>query len=187
MLRHPGVKEVKVLDQTDNKGDKYLCAYIVSERLITGSAFKEYLSGCLPGYMIPTFFVLLDHIPLTINGKVDRKAFPEPEITPGEEYIAPGNEIEEQIAVIWSEVLGIEKNKLSVNTNFFDLGGHSLKMMIMVARIHKVLNLKLELIQVYQAPTIRSIAALIEVCHWVNEPDPAIDINRKQESDEIIL
>ena len=187
MLRHPGVKEVKVLDKTDNNGDKYLCAYIVSERLITGSEFKEYLSGCLPGYMIPTSFVLLDRIPLTPNGKVDRRALPEPGITPGEGYIAPGNEIEEQIAVIWSEVLGIEKNKLNVNANFFDLGGHSLKMMIMVARIHKVLNLKLELIQVYQAPTIRNIAALIEACHWVNEPDRGIDINRKQESDEIIL
>jgi acyl-CoA synthetase (AMP-forming)/AMP-acid ligase II/acyl carrier protein len=187
MSRHPGVKEVKVLDKTDNKGDKYLCAYIVSGRLITGSEFKEYLSGCLPGYMIPTSFVLLDRIPLTINGKVDRKAFPEPEITPGGEYIAPGNEIEEQIAFIWSEVLGIEKNKLSVNTNFFDLGGHSLKIMIMVARIHKVFNLKLELIQIFQNPTIRSIASLIEAFQWVNDQEPGSDINGEHESEEIIL
>ncbi|MCX6584773.1 MAG: amino acid adenylation domain-containing protein [Candidatus Aminicenantes bacterium] len=187
MLRHPGVKEVKVLDKTDNKGDKYLCAYIVPERLITGVEFKEYLSGRLPGYMIPTSFVLLDRIPLTINGKVERKAFPEPEITPGEEYIAPGNEIEEQIAAIWSEVLGIEKSKLSVNANFFDAGGHSLKMMIMVARIHKVLNLKLELMQIFQNPTIRGIASLIEALLWVNDQEPGSDINGEHESEETII
>ncbi|MCX6584832.1 MAG: amino acid adenylation domain-containing protein [Candidatus Aminicenantes bacterium] len=187
LLKHPDVKEAKVLDKTGNSGDKYLCAYIVSERSFPGSELKEYLAECMPGYMIPTYFVLLDRIPLTPNGKVDRKALPEPGITPGEDYTAPGNEIEEKIAAIWSEVLGIGKSKISIDADFFDLGGHSLKVVLMIAKIHKVLNLKLELMQVFSAPTIRGIASLVEAIKWVNAGEPRIDIEGEPESEEIIV
>ncbi len=190
LLKHPDVKEAKVLDKIDKSGDKYLCAYIVSERLILGAELKEYLSGRLPGYMVPTYFELLDRIPLTPNGKIDRKALREPGITPGEDYAAPKNEIEEKIATIWSEVLGIEKSKLDVNANFFDSGGHSLKATVMVAKIHKVFGLKLQLLQVFRAPTIRGIALLIEAVDWLNtekSKEPIFNINVTQESEEIIL
>jgi acyl carrier protein len=104
--------------------------------------------------MIPSYFRPVEGIPLTVNGKVDRKALHNPGITPGEDYVSPRNEIEEKIAAIWSEVLGIEKNKISISANFFDSGGHSLKVMIMIAKIHQVLNFKLEMVQVFRAPAI---------------------------------
>jgi acyl carrier protein len=132
----------------------------------------------------------IDGIPLNPNGKVDRKALPKPDIIPGESFVAPGNEIEEKMAAIWSEVLGIEKDKISVDANFFDSGGHSLKVMVMIARIHKVFNFKLELVQVFRSPTIRGIALLIEALDWVNSGDKtesACDIDMDRENEEIIL
>ncbi|MDQ1353899.1 MAG: hypothetical protein QG657_4208 [Acidobacteriota bacterium] len=104
--------------------------------------------------------------------------------------MAPRNELEVKIAVIWSEVLGIEKSKISAIANFFDLGGHSLKSMGMIAKIHKTLNLKLELVQVFKYPTIRGIASLIEVQDLLNISDTTestSDINIGLEREEIIL
>jgi acyl carrier protein len=187
LLKHPDVKEAKVMDKGDNNGEKYLCAYIVANRSIPVSELKEYLADRLPEYMIPKYFVLLDRIPLTPNGKVNLKALPEPMIAPGENYTAPGNEIEEQITAIWSEVLGIEKSRISINADFFDLGGHSLKVMVMIAKIHKTLHLKLELAQVFRYPTVRGIASLIEALRWISDQEPGCDIHGKHESEETFL
>jgi acyl carrier protein len=101
--------------------------------------------------------------------------------------VAPGNEIEEKIAGIWSEVLGIDKDKISVDANFFNSGGHSLKLMVMLAKIHKVFNQKLEIMQIFQDPTIRGIALLIEAIQWVNNPGQGSDINGKHEIEETVL
>jgi acyl carrier protein len=84
-------------------------------------------------------------------------------------------------------VLGIGKSKISIDADFFDLGGHSLKVVVMIAKIHKALNLKLELMQVFSAPTIRGIASLVEAIKWVNAGEPRIDIKGEPESEEIIL
>ncbi|HLP60743.1 MAG TPA: amino acid adenylation domain-containing protein, partial [Candidatus Deferrimicrobium sp.] len=187
LLKHNLVKETVVIDREDDAGEKYLCSYIVPEEEFELPVLKEFLIERLPNYMVPSYFMRLENIPLNPNGKVDRKALPEPVDKTGGDYDAPENEIEEKMAIIWSEVLGIEKSKLSVKANFFDLGGHSLKIMIMIAKIHKVLNVKLELVQIYKTPTIRGIASLIETIHWLNEPEPGIALEINQESEEIIL
>ncbi|HLP62279.1 MAG TPA: non-ribosomal peptide synthetase, partial [Candidatus Deferrimicrobium sp.] len=189
LLKHPDIKEAKVLDKNDNRSDKYLCAYIVSGRFIDEAELKQYLSNHLPAYMIPTYFILLDLIPLTSNGKLDREALPEPGVMPGVVYSAPRNEIEKKIVAIWSDVLVIEKGNISIDADFFDLGGHSLKVTSIIARIQKEFNLKLELVQVFRAPTIKAIASLIEAVNWLNHKskEPTIGINMGQESEEIIL
>ncbi|NIO80385.1 MAG: amino acid adenylation domain-containing protein, partial [Candidatus Aminicenantes bacterium] len=88
----------------------------------------EYLSQTLPAYMIPSYFVYLDKIPLTLNGKVDRKALPEPELVPEKgQYTAPRDEVEIKMTTLWAEVLGLEKEFIGIDRNFFELGGHSLK------------------------------------------------------------
>ncbi|HLP58596.1 MAG TPA: phosphopantetheine-binding protein, partial [Candidatus Deferrimicrobium sp.] len=189
LSKHALVKEAVVVDREGETGETYLCGYIVMAEKFELLVLKEFLSKRLPNYMVPSYFIGIESIPLNPNGKVDRKMLPAPGIISGEDYI-PGNEIEEKVAAIWSEVLEIEKSKLSVNADFFDLGGHSLKATVMVAKIYKVFNLKLQLIQVFTSPTIRGIASLIEATKWINagkSKEPAGDVCDVQETEEIIL
>jgi len=189
LLKNDSLKEALVLDRIGANGEKYLCAYIVMAKglQLDSEVLKQYLVSRFPDYMIPSYFIPVEGIPLTANGKVDRGALPEPGITPGEDYAAPGNEIEDKIAEIWSEVLGIEKTKISTNTSFFSLGGHSLKAALMISKIHKTLDFKLPLLQVFLTPTIRGIASLIDAINWVKAEDPHIDINGELESEETII
>jgi acyl-coenzyme A synthetase/AMP-(fatty) acid ligase len=113
---HREIQEALVIDGSDTSGDKYLCAYIVpagkkpgiqeNNKNIDTNQLKKYLSQSLPAYMVPPYFVPLERIPLTPNGKIDKKALPAPGIKPGQDYEAPRNEIEKKLAVIWWEVLG---------------------------------------------------------------------------------
>ncbi|MCP5053521.1 MAG: AMP-binding protein, partial [bacterium] len=182
LLKHNEIKEAVVIDREKEDGDKYLCAYIVAGRKARGRhcrdktpiyrvrdtldtlTLRDYLAGVLPGYMIPSYFVNLDKIPLTPNGKIDRKALPDPGDTVGDGalYTAPGNNVEKQLVTIWSEVLAAESGKLGIDANFFQLGGHSLKATILVSKIHKKLAIKFPLGEVFNTPTIRGQALYIK-------------------------
>jgi acyl carrier protein len=111
--------------------------------------------------MIPSFFVQLEKIPLTPNGKVDRRALPVPEFAAGGGYMAPANEIEEKLIGIWSTVLKIERENVSVTANFFELGGHSIKATVMAAMIHKVFEVKVPLAELFRLQTPRELAGFI--------------------------
>ncbi|MDP4147694.1 MAG: amino acid adenylation domain-containing protein, partial [Bacillota bacterium] len=102
LLKHEEIKEAVVIDREDTEGNKYLCAYVVSNKEITVTELREHLAKELPDYMIPAYFIQLENIPLTPNGKIDRKALPEPEgeINTGVEYAAPRNEVEEKIVKV---------------------------------------------------------------------------------------
>jgi acyl carrier protein len=106
--------------------------------------------------------VRLEKIPLTPNGKIDRRVLPKPELKISESYIAPGNEIEKKLVEMWSGVLGIEKEKIGINDNFFHLGGHSLKATILVSRIHKELKANVPLPEIFKTSHIRGLAAFIK-------------------------
>ncbi len=127
LLDYNGIKETVVLDKEDKEGEKYLCAYFVADHELTPTVLRNHLSLHMPEYMIPAYFIRVEKMPLTPNGKIDRKALPEPDnnLLTEVEYIAPRNEIETKLAKIWSEILGIEK--VGVTANFFTIGGHSLK------------------------------------------------------------
>jgi len=171
LLKNNKIKEAVVLAREDKQGDKYLCAYIVARSKEHGSvseegsqyvpALREYLSQTLPDYMVPSYFVSLETIPVTLNGKVDRKALPAPKIKVHDGYVAPGNEIEMKLAEIWSEVLGIKKDIISVYENFFNLGGHSLKSTILVSKIHKAFDVKVPLAEVFKTPNIKGLSSFI--------------------------
>jgi amino acid adenylation domain-containing protein len=161
LLQHDLIEETVVIEKNDFEGGKYLAAYIVSDEELESSELREMLARNLPNYMIPTYFVNIPGIPLTANGKLDRKALPEPELSCSEDYQAPRNDIEKRLVEIWSEVLGIEKEKVSINANFFELGGHSLKATILTSKIHKELNMKVPLAEVFKTPTIRELAGYI--------------------------
>jgi acyl carrier protein len=120
---------------------------------------KEHLSHSLPDYMIPGLWVILEKIPLTTNGKVDRKALPEPEIKPAAQYVAPQSDNEREITEIWKKVLGLEK--IGVNDNFFDIGGNSLKIIQISVELKNLLGTDIAIAKMFQYPTIASLARYI--------------------------
>ncbi|MGM1050694.1 MAG: non-ribosomal peptide synthetase, partial [Bacillota bacterium] len=150
LAKQPGVKEVVVETREDERGAKYLCAYLVTNEEIQVNELRQHLSENLPDYMIPTYFIRLEKFALTPNGKIDRKKLPAPEGGTGAEYVAPRNAVEETLASIWSEVLGEEK--VGIYDNFFELGGHSLKGTVLISRIHKELNIKVPLNELFRTP-----------------------------------
>ncbi|MCP4147631.1 MAG: AMP-binding protein, partial [bacterium] len=165
LLRHVAVDEVVVIVRESKGGDKALCAYYVLESARHGDFNpKEYLGQFLPDYMIPSFFIKLETIPLTPNGKIDRKALSQyqPANIQSQIYIAPRNEIEEKIIDIWAAILETQKGAIGIDDDFFHLGGHSLKAIQAVSRIHKELDVKIELAKMFSAPTVRQIGAIIK-------------------------
>ncbi|UCH93376.1 MAG: amino acid adenylation domain-containing protein, partial [Candidatus Aminicenantes bacterium] len=162
LLKANDIKEAVVIAVPGENKDKNLCAYIVSNREILAAELRNYLSGQLPDYMIPNYFVRLEKIPLTPNGKIDRKALPGPEPAKSrEKYTPPRNRLEEKLQDIWSNILNIEKNSIGIDTGFFELGGHSLKASILAANIHKELNIKISPTVIFKTPRIRGLAKYI--------------------------
>ncbi|WP_211234360.1 non-ribosomal peptide synthase/polyketide synthase, partial [Paenibacillus taiwanensis] len=155
------VRETIVIAREDVGGDKQLCAYFVADRLLTVGELRSELAEELPAYMIPAYFVQLERMPLTSNGKVDRKALPAPEgsINTGSQYIAPRSTLEAQLADIWQEVLGLAT--VGVNDNFFEVGGHSLRATTLINKVHERLHVHLPLREVFRLPTIEAQAAAI--------------------------
>ena len=140
-----------------------MCAYIVyTAEDDNQEEIRSYLSANLPDYMIPSYLVKLDKIPLTGNGKVNHKALPVPEIKAGDDYVAPDNQIEEKLVEIWSEQLNIEKKEISVTANFFVIGGHSLKAVVLASQVHALFNVEITIKEIFSYPTIKEIAKLIE-------------------------
>ncbi len=162
LLKHELVKDVVVAVRQDNNGLKSLTAYIVSESHPSISELKKHLGRELPDYMVPSFFVMLDSIPMTANGKVDKNALPEPDRTvgTGTQYIAPANSTEEKLVSIWQIVLDIDR--VGVNDRFFDLGGDSVKAINVVSSINSEFNAELPVSKLFSNPTIREIEEYIE-------------------------
>jgi amino acid adenylation domain-containing protein len=181
LLTHPGVNAAAVTVGENEDADRYLCAYVVSG--VGPGELKEYLSRSLPGYMVPTYFMAVEKIPLTPNGKVDTKALPTPVICAPQEYEAPRNEIEARLVDIWSEILQVDRAVIGINNNFFDLGGHSLKATLLAARIHEVFHVDVPLAELFINPTIRAISELAAVADWVKHQD----IPGASESEEILI
>ncbi|MFF2911265.1 amino acid adenylation domain-containing protein [Paenibacillus sp. NPDC057934] len=161
LLQHNAIQDAIVLAKEDKQKIKYLCAYYVSEQELTVRAVREYLSHKLPDYMIPSHLVLLDVLPVTSNGKVDRRALPEPDeyLNTGVEYAPPTTDLEKQILEIWCELLG--SNRIGINDNFFELGGHSLKATQLMAIIRGTFKTEISLGQIFKDPTVKGVARYI--------------------------
>ncbi|CAM5480912.1 Carrier domain-containing protein OS=Lysinibacillus sphaericus OX=1421 GN=LS41612_16120 PE=3 SV=1 [Lysinibacillus sphaericus] len=162
LTRISQIKEAVVTAPKDAMGTRYLCAYVVSDKKLHVAELKVELGQVLPSYMIPTRFIQLEKLPLTTNGKVDRKNLPEPTETIDDEtnYMAPRTDIEKQLVEIWSDVLQIRK--IGILDNFFEVGGHSLKATILTSRISKNLHVSITLQEIFENPTIKSISQIIE-------------------------
>jgi bacitracin synthase 3 len=164
LANHPKVQEAVVIARTINN-TMQLIAYCVNsdeDKVLEASELRSYLQGKLPEYMIPAAFVLLEAIPLTPNGKVDRKFLLEQEVEllSSQEYAAPRTEIEEQLARIWEEVLGA--GRVGIHDNFFELGGHSLLATQIISRINKELEVEVPLSKLFELPRLKDLSKVIE-------------------------
>ncbi len=173
LASYPGIREVVVVARENARengpGDKHLAAYVVPsrEQAPTGSELRSYLKQKLPHYMVPSAFVLLEAMPKTPNGKVDRRAMPAPrpaDYTEPNEYVAPTDELEKNLVRIWCAVLS--KEKIGLRDNFFDLGGHSLLAARLMHRIEQTLGQRLPLAALLQAPTVEQFATLLRQEGW---------------------
>ncbi|QNH20775.1 non-ribosomal peptide synthetase [Xanthomonas sp. GW] len=159
-----GVREAVVVAREDEAGDKRLVAYLLAEADTALSAIelRADLSSRLPDYMVPGAFVQLEAFPLTPNGKLDRRALPAPDeaSVASREYEAPQGEIEEALAGIWQELLGVER--VGRRDNFFELGGHSLLAVRLMAHVRSVLGVEVALRELFAHPTLQTLANVVQ-------------------------
>jgi amino acid adenylation domain-containing protein len=158
----PGVKQAVVLAKEDERGDKRLIAYLVTDPPLKSSPdeIRSYLKQQLPEFMVPSAIVLLPKIPLNPNGKVDRPALPEPETVQSREFVAPNGATEDRVARIWQEVL--RRERISADENFFELGGHSLLATQVISRIREHFRVELPIRALFDCPTIAGLARTVE-------------------------
>jgi acyl carrier protein len=178
LRRHEGVRDSVVLAREDVPGEKRLTAYLVMDHEMPGERrngdnghnngaapdteqeLRHHLRQQLPDYMIPSAFVLLATLPLTANGKIDRRALPAPtQESRAEQYVRPETSVQEVISGIWEELLGVER--IGIHDNFFELGGHSLLVAQMLARLQDAFQVELPLRRVFEDLTISVVAQLL--------------------------
>jgi amino acid adenylation domain-containing protein len=163
LLNHKDIKEAMVIAKQGKETESYLCAYIVSNLEITVSELRDYLLYQLPEYMIPTYIVQIDEIPLTSHGKLNKRLLPEPE---GHRqklkttYITPETEIAKHIAHTWKKVLSIDR--VGIHDNFFELGGNSLKIIQVNSQLNESLGREIPIIDMYKYPTIHTFSQYLE-------------------------
>lgn len=165
LAQHRAVQNSVVMQREVAPTDKRLVAYVVlrENATVEGKQLRAYLKEKLPDYMVPSAFVFLDSLPLTVSGKVDRRALPAPDGSRpdlAEAYLAPRNGTEELLAKIWAEVLKLER--IGIHDNFFDLGGHSLLATQVASRIREALRIELPLRAMFETPTVAGLSNHIE-------------------------
>ena len=160
---HPAVRAAAAIVREETPGDPVLVAYLVARGAAPEPAeLRAFLRERLPDYMVPTAWMILESLPLTANGKVNRRALPAPGVAArhaGVEYVAPRDGIETALAKIWSVVLGV--SQVGVTSSFFELGGHSLKATQVIARVRGELGFELSMIELFREPTIAAIAGVL--------------------------
>jgi acyl carrier protein len=163
---HPDIdKQVVVAHTEEATGDKRLVAYLVPRRgkPLPADELRAFLQTKLPEYMIPAIFIPLEALPVTPNGKVDRRALPAPTVLrPAltQAFVPPRTTVEEIVAQAWCEVIGLEQ--VGVLDNFFDLGGHSLRATQITSRLRQTLQIELPLRAIFEQPTIQALAEVVE-------------------------
>lgn len=161
LLKHPFIKNCIVSVWEKQPGNIHLIGYVVCEEghMVESAELQELLAKTLPDYMVPKIYVYLDNIPVSQNGKADRKSLPAPNLEKKTGYVAPSNETEKIIADIWKEELGL--TEIGVNDNFFEAGGHSLLLARIHNRLEKQFNKEFSLIELFTHSTIRSLAGYV--------------------------
>ncbi|MDF5723734.1 MAG: amino acid adenylation domain-containing protein [Rhizonema sp. PD37] len=162
LSQHPQVQETTVIVREDNPGNKRLVGYIVAKQKPPRTdQLRRFLKQKLPDYMVPSAFVMLDALPVTVNNKVDHRALPTPDsgLSIKASFIAPRNSLELQLLQVWEEVLNV--HPIGVRDNFFDLGGHSLLAISLMARIQQQFGKNLPLVLLFQQATVEHLSSFL--------------------------
>ncbi len=164
LASYPGITNAIVLVnkiENNSNNDHYLVGYYVASSKQDEESIKNYLITQLPEYMVPKAFIHLETLPLTVTGKLDRKALPKPELTNIETYLSPENILERELCKIFAEVLDLDTNKISVDANFFNLGGSSITLIKLASIINQTYKKQLSVAQLFNNPNIKEIAKKI--------------------------
>jgi amino acid adenylation domain-containing protein len=159
---HPDIDAVAVVSKNTVNGEKELVAYIAGKKILSASGLRAYLSNMLPAYMLPDYYIQLDHLPLNSNSKIDKKSLPDIaglRLPSGVEYMAPGNEIEKKLVSIWQEVL--ETETIGTRDNFFESGGNSMKLIRMIGLVNEKFNKKIPVVTAFRLPNIYALSEYI--------------------------
>ncbi|TCS92394.1 non-ribosomal peptide synthetase [Hazenella coriacea] len=163
LRRDPGVKEAVVIVQ-EHGNVKRLVAYIATHVVggVDIQSLRSFMSEQLPNYMVPSYYMLLDELPLNANGKIDRQALPQPDLSENvlDHTVEPTTEAEKSLATIFSEILGVQR--VGIHDDFFVLGGHSLLAVQVVSRIQNTFNVKIPLRSIFESPTVAQLIEVIE-------------------------
>ncbi len=164
------VREAIVLVKSDKDGNNRLVGYVVSKESFNKEALLACLRDRLPAYMIPALWVEIDHLPLTSNGKIDKKSLPEPDAAEllSNEFVAPRNELESKLAEIWKRILGVER--VGVRDNFFELGGHSLLIMRLISVVKRDLKVDVPVNALFELFTVEELAKYIKLVQNKHQP-----------------
>ncbi|WP_306352330.1 non-ribosomal peptide synthetase [Flavobacterium sp. '19STA2R22 D10 B1'] len=168
------IDEAVVLIKKTEEEENRIVVYFVSKENITVTTLIEYLHSKIPGYMLPSEYIRVDELPITINGKIDKNALLKIEENKLEKvnlYTGPRNEIEEKLIEIWADILKIEPGEISIHANFMDLGGHSLKVIRVIARIQKEFGIKINIQKFFDNPILEVIAENISNVVWDNSEE----------------
>ncbi|MEX2984351.1 amino acid adenylation domain-containing protein [Streptomyces sp. C36] len=183
---HPDVADAAVVVREDTPGDKRLVAYAVPARETTPARLREHAGTELPLHMVPSAVVLLDRLPLTANGKLDRKALPAPDLAGAvTEGRAPRGPREEQLCAIFADVLGLPR--VGVDDNFFDLGGHSLLAVRLAGRVKSALGADVGIGTVFQAPTPAALDAALDAAEGTDALDVLLPLRPANDGDKAPL
>tara|TARA_Y100001968_G_scaffold295894_1_gene303644 strand:- start:137 stop:1606 length:1470 start_codon:yes stop_codon:yes gene_type:complete len=158
------IDQCVVLAKENNEHDKYLALYYTSKEQFSEELLRNFLAQNLPSYMVPSFFISIEKMPLTSNGKINKMSLPNPKnIDTGREtkYVVPRNEVEKQLVVIWEKILN--RDKIGVKDDFFDLGGHSLNAIRLINSINIKFDKKISLSELYRNPTIEKLQQQIDI------------------------
>jgi acyl carrier protein len=182
LRQYPGLHECAVVANADSPGQTRLVAYVVpdSGRLLKTEELRIFAKEKLPDYMVPAFFVPLERIPLTQNGKIDKRALPLPEqalADSADAFVAPRNQTEKDLAAMWSELLG--RDQIGVFDSFFELGGHSLLATQVMYRVRDVFQVRLSLRSFFEKPTVAALARLVAGA-TKESPESTLPIRRLQ-------
>ena len=162
LLRHPAVRDVEVIARPRPSDGQELVAYVVPADEVSARELRQHVLQALPDYMAPSAFVILKALPITANGKVDRRALPEPERLGdalATNHVGPRNALEETLVALWAEVL--QRERLGINDDFFECGGNSLLAMQLLSRVRAAFDVRLPLRHVFEAPTVEAFAPII--------------------------
>lgn len=187
LAQHPGVRDAAVVAREDVRGFKRLVAYVVPREdgpAASATDLRAFLGGKLPDYMVPTIFVPLAEMPITSNGKVDRKALPTPDLNRPDvahEYVAPQTPVEEKLASIWADVLRIER--VGSRDSFFELGGHSLVATQVLSRVRAEFGVELPLRKLFESPVLAEFGRAVEAAERSKQGPSLV----RTEGDEVPL